>query len=927
MDIKDVLFLIMGVPSTVYAIIKIWRVIFPPPPPSPPPPLPTPPPPNFFIGREKELKNIKSFLDNHVPVLIWGLGGVGKSALADRVGQDFLKNKIEVSEKSAYTIIKELAEIQKIKSDGLSEDVLINRLKDTLRKANGNELFILDDFISKNITDDEKRLNKISEALEPAKIIITSRTNLVYNNMKKVELKNFSRKDSEKLVERVLEESNKKHIWDEIQNNPSELKALNGLFDVFDGLVLDVKLLGEYLSLFNFSEKPTLIPLYDKLCNFGEGFNEDDRLWERDKIYFQDFFQRLGRNEQDIFRIAGLFSSEPFTSDFVKFLAEHLLELDKNYHKSFENLNWNSIFTPYKYVENRQYYTVHSRLKLFIDHNLREYVKELDSPEQWLQKIKTHYINLMAGFNITEQILENLKSSGFPVDLLKKLEDIKHQQILNRDKFLEIFKTTLTIEEIERYKIQILNDIEYIVEKNAELAVANASHVAHFSSILFEFRLYDEVIDYAEKVGWFLNSHIQWDEFRQTLETGIDAAEKLINNSNDNIEANEIKAKFSIDIGRTYRYQNLYDLAIDKFNSATILPVNARLVAEAYKEIIFTKQRASNIDEIPNLLEKEIPDILERIEKFDLIDIDKSLVLADCYTFVGRMYFDTDNKQKAIDSLTTSKSLVDKLKNNELNDEQLTIKTDIILNIGNSYFHNGLEFKGFLSNKDKDSFINDSKNCYMESLDLCRSLKEHKERMFAFTYDQLGQWELKANNLDEAEAYNKKAHECYQGKGQVDGCAYAYDHLGEVYMSRAYQHIKGDIVNHNLVKEYLKEAENYFHRSLMIFEEKKKLDGIAYLLHHKGEAVEYLYFLANKDKKYNPLEMYERSKSLFEGLNLMAWVEHLRWHILNFKIANINKNKIRKWFKIIDPEYRGLIKEMNKIDKKTENIDNYKSNR
>lgn len=59
-------------------------------------------------------------------------------------------------------------------------------------------------------------------------------------------------------------------------------------------------------------------------------------------------------------------------------------------------------------------------------------------------------------FKITERTFENLKSEGFPDDVLEKLESIKNQEPIGEEEFVGILKTTIGDEQTEKFKSLIL---------------------------------------------------------------------------------------------------------------------------------------------------------------------------------------------------------------------------------------------------------------------------------------------------------------------------------------------------------------------------------------------------------------------------------------------------------------------------------------
>jgi len=61
-----------------------------------------------------------------------------------------------------------------------------------------------------------------------------------------------------------------------------------------------------------------------------------------------------------------------------------------------------------------------------------------------------------AGFKITEQSLENLKSEGVPVDVLEKLQSLKNQEFIGEKDFLDKLEETIGDEQTAMFKSSIL---------------------------------------------------------------------------------------------------------------------------------------------------------------------------------------------------------------------------------------------------------------------------------------------------------------------------------------------------------------------------------------------------------------------------------------------------------------------------------------
>ena len=68
-------------------------------------------------------------------------------------------------------------------------------------------------------------------------------------------------------------------------------------------------------------------------------------------------------------------------------------------------------------------------------------------------------------YNITEQLLENVKAEGIPNDILEKLQNIKGQEVTQEEEFLGVLKTTIGEEQTVKHKSLIL---KHAYQSNAQ---------------------------------------------------------------------------------------------------------------------------------------------------------------------------------------------------------------------------------------------------------------------------------------------------------------------------------------------------------------------------------------------------------------------------------------------------------------------------
>ena len=87
-----------------------------------------------------------------------------------------------------------------------------------------------------------------------------------------------------------------------------------------------------------------------------------------------------------------------------------------------------------------------SSLRLYYSiYNVATYISitmESNSEAKW-HRMSRQLSAYMASFRITEQSLENLKSKGLPDDVLRKLESMKSQRLLEREKFEDELRKTI----------------------------------------------------------------------------------------------------------------------------------------------------------------------------------------------------------------------------------------------------------------------------------------------------------------------------------------------------------------------------------------------------------------------------------------------------------------------------------------------------
>ena len=146
---------------------------------------------SFFMARELELKRLKNLFEDNQIVVVYGVGGIGKTFLA----KEFLNNEIDNFRNVAWinyadslksSIVYKLN--QKYRFAGTEEEVYQNILLE-LKKLDGINLIVIDSY------DGIKKFENLKEIPENFKVLITSKEKI--ENFHNFELKKFDEKIAE----------------------------------------------------------------------------------------------------------------------------------------------------------------------------------------------------------------------------------------------------------------------------------------------------------------------------------------------------------------------------------------------------------------------------------------------------------------------------------------------------------------------------------------------------------------------------------------------------------------------------------------------------------------------------------------------------------------------------------------------------------
>lgn len=243
-----------------------------------------------FIGRSKEIEEIKNKLKHLDAVFLSGMGGVGKTELARRYAYInrnsydtiiFLRFSSSIEETIASDELQ-ISNFECDKGDDISKiyQAKMEYLKKTLTK---NDLIILDNF-DVDIVDDEKVLDLLEV---PCKFIITTRVNDIREyNYEQIDID--SMRDEEYAL-KLFSVYNYKHYEDYSKMEQNSIKEIIRLIDYH---TMTIELLGKYIA--HSREKPSV--LYKKfLTKKGVTNTNDTKVKHRKdkRINFKEVKQHL----------------------------------------------------------------------------------------------------------------------------------------------------------------------------------------------------------------------------------------------------------------------------------------------------------------------------------------------------------------------------------------------------------------------------------------------------------------------------------------------------------------------------------------------------------------------------------------------------------------------------------------------------------
>lgn len=204
-----------------------------------------------FIGREKELKQIETFLQNNNIVVITGRGGIGKSSCAIEYGK-LNKNKKLIRHFNAESINKidqqyqDLARELEINTGKQQRNLVMQLVHNKLSQLPNKILFILD-----NVAQYEDVKEYLANFPDNIKTVITTRLPNLATNIPHIALEEFSNEEAEKYLSNSLQNRNfsKELSYNLIENIgtlPYDIKCVAAY--LLDYLSIDHKITTNYIK-------------------------------------------------------------------------------------------------------------------------------------------------------------------------------------------------------------------------------------------------------------------------------------------------------------------------------------------------------------------------------------------------------------------------------------------------------------------------------------------------------------------------------------------------------------------------------------------------------------------------------------------------------------------------------------------------------
>ncbi|MBT7141763.1 MAG: tetratricopeptide repeat protein [Bacteroidetes bacterium] len=328
-----------------------------------------PAPPEFFVGREKKLKEIHEKLSENEPLLLVnGLGGIGKTYIAQKYiySPEYSKNyqrifwiPIDTYLQDNFISHMQIALNLKFTEAKNNQDKL-QIIKNALQKfQNDNNLLIID---NANKSEQIIRNKAFLRSLQ-WKVLITSRVNPESTNY--IEIDKLPLKDARKLFE--------KHYGAGTLTN---IEKLNELLEHINRHSLLTELLAKIGKLRNFSAKQLLDllekedfkhPELQREIEIGSHSANNELKQTRLKIYIKTLFEPEkidDKEKQKLLRYFSVLPAQEISMDLLKKFVKPEKEIE--FEEGISELYQNGWFT-----KNQNKYKMHQLVQAVVFDNLK----------------------------------------------------------------------------------------------------------------------------------------------------------------------------------------------------------------------------------------------------------------------------------------------------------------------------------------------------------------------------------------------------------------------------------------------------------------------------------------------------------------------------------------------------------------------------
>lgn len=253
-------------------------------------------PSDYFIGRKDELEDVYEMISSYQSVMLYGLGGIGKTEIAKRIVNHIFREKCENHgiEKIAWVDYDNL-DIRNCIAKSFHETRVIQDTNEAWATAqriimkHGNRLLMVIDNVE---NDSDKNLLRLSNL--PCEILITSRVKELAG-FQPVEIGSLSEADCIKLFRRFC------------TNHPGTDEHIRQIVQLADRLTVVIELLAKIAD----QEEVTLPEFLDKLKKLGFHLSEEES---------SSIHEKLQDEARVIEQIAKLFSIRPLKVEEANFL-------------------------------------------------------------------------------------------------------------------------------------------------------------------------------------------------------------------------------------------------------------------------------------------------------------------------------------------------------------------------------------------------------------------------------------------------------------------------------------------------------------------------------------------------------------------------------------------------------------------------------